>query len=61
MSIKNDFEYTIQEISTELNISKEKCRQILLVAIKKLKNPNYDSLLKEISQSFEELYLNQEE
>jgi len=55
MSIGNDFEYTIKEISEELNISKEKCRQVLLVAIKKLKNPRYDEILRKIANSVEEL------
>lgn len=55
MSIESDFEYTIKEISEELNISKEKCRQVLLVAIKKLKNPRYDEILREIANSVEEL------
>lgn len=43
MGIEEDFEYTILEISQELNISKEKCRQVLLMAIKKLKNPKYEN------------------
>ena len=55
MNVENDFEYTIKEISEELNISKEKCRQVLLVAIKKLKNPHYDEVLREIANSVEEL------
>jgi DNA-directed RNA polymerase sigma subunit (sigma70/sigma32) len=43
LGIEEDFEYTILEISQELNISKEKCRQVLLMAIKKLKNPKYEN------------------
>jgi DNA-directed RNA polymerase sigma subunit (sigma70/sigma32) len=55
MGIPEDFEYTITEISQVQNISKEKCRQILLMAIKKLKNPRYDQLLKEVADSLDEL------
>lgn len=53
MGIENDFEYTILEISKELNISKEKCRQVLLVAIKKLKNPKFKDQFKEIKEILE--------
>ena len=55
MEKETDFEYTIKEISQELNISREKCRQVLLVAIKKLKNPRYSALLNEVSESLDEL------
>ena len=41
MSLQDDFEHTIKEISEELDISEEKCRQILLMAIKKLKNSKH--------------------
>ena len=34
-----DGEYTLQEIADELNISKERVRQILDTAIKKLRHP----------------------
>lgn len=51
MSVKDEFEYTIEEISKELNISKEKCRQILLMAMKKMKKiitkENINDLLKD--------------
>lgn len=48
MGIEEDFEYTILEISQELNISKEKCRQVLLMAMKKLKNPKYENQFTEV-------------
>ena len=55
MNTKNQFEYTIKEISQELNISEEKCRQVLLMALKKLKNPRYSTLLNEVANTLEEL------
>ena len=50
MGIEEDFEFTILEISKELNISKEKCRQVLLMAMKKLKNPKYENQLSEVKE-----------
>ena len=50
MGIEEDFEYTILEISKELNISKEKCRQVLLMAMKKLKNSKYENQLSEVKE-----------
>ena len=55
MNTKDQFEYTIKEISQELNISEEKCRQVLLMALKKLKNPQYNTLLNEVANTLEEL------
>jgi DNA-directed RNA polymerase sigma subunit (sigma70/sigma32) len=55
MNTKDQFEYTIKEISQELNISEEKCRQVLLMALKKLKNPRYSTLLNEVANTLEEL------
>jgi DNA-directed RNA polymerase sigma subunit (sigma70/sigma32) len=55
MNAKDQFEYTIKEISQELNISEEKCRQVLLMALKKLKNPQYNTLLNEVANTLEEL------
>jgi DNA-directed RNA polymerase sigma subunit (sigma70/sigma32) len=55
MNAKDQFEYTIKEISQELNISEEKCRQVLLMALKKLKNPQYSTLLNEVANTLEEL------
>jgi DNA-directed RNA polymerase sigma subunit (sigma70/sigma32) len=55
MNAKDQFEYTIKEISQELNISEEKCRQVLLMALKKLKNPRYSTLLNEVANTLEEL------
>jgi DNA-directed RNA polymerase sigma subunit (sigma70/sigma32) len=53
MGIKNEFEYTIMDISKELGISKEKCRQVLLMAMKKLKNPKYENQFNEIEDILE--------
>lgn len=53
MSAEDDFEYTIKEISEELNISKEKCRQVLLMAIKKFKNSNHLDKWKDIKDTVE--------
>ena len=55
MNTKDQFEYTIKEISQELNISEEKCRQVLLMALKRLKNPRYSTLLNEVANTLEEL------
>lgn len=55
MGIEDDFEYTIKEISEELNISKEKCRQVLLMAIKKFKNSNHKEKWKDIKETIEEI------
>ena len=53
--MQNDFEHTIEEISNSLNLSKEKCRQILLVALKKLKNPKFKNKFNDINDIIKEL------
>jgi DNA-directed RNA polymerase sigma subunit (sigma70/sigma32) len=53
--MKDEFEYTIEEISRTLNISKERCRQILLVALKKLKNPKFKNKFDNINDIISEL------
>ena len=53
--MQNDFEHTIEEISISLNLSKEKCRQILLVALKKLKNPKFKNKFNDINDIIKEL------
>ena len=45
MDEKEEFEYTLKEIAQKLNLSTEKVRQILLMALKKLKTYNKDKLL----------------
>jgi len=55
VKIENNFEYTINEISKSLNISKEKCRQILLVSLKKLKNPKFKNKFNDINEIIKEL------
>lgn len=47
-SIKDDIEFTLDEISQTLNIPKETCRQILLKALKKLKHNKSKHKLEEI-------------
>ena len=47
-TIKDDIEFTLEEISQTLNIPKETCRQVLLKALKKLKNHKNKHKLKEI-------------
>ena len=53
--MENDFEHTIKEISDSLGVSKEKCRQVLLVALKKLKNPKFKNQFDNISEIIKEL------
>lgn len=53
MAINETFEYTIQEISQELNLPKETCRQVLLMALKKLKNPKNKEQLIEAKEILE--------
>jgi len=53
--MKDEFEYTIEEISKTLNISKERCRQILLVTLKKLKNPKFKNKFDNINDIISEL------
>lgn len=55
MGIKDDFEYTIKEISEELDISKEKCRQTLLMAVKKLSNSKYRKKIEDIIDTVNEI------
>ncbi len=47
-TIKDDIEFTLEEISQTLNIPKETCRQVLLKALKKLKNHKNKHKLEEI-------------
>ena len=47
-TIKDDIEFTLDEISQTLNIPKETCRQVLLKALKKLKNNKSKHKLEEI-------------
>lgn len=47
-TIKDDIEFTLDEISLTLNIPKETCRQVLLKALKKLKNNKSKHKLEEI-------------
>lgn len=47
-TIKDDIEFTLEEISQALNIPKETCRQVLLKALKKLKNHKNKHKLEEI-------------
>ena len=56
MSLQDDFEHTIKEISEELDISQEKCRQILLMAIKKLKNSKHLNEWVDIKDTAKEIY-----
>lgn len=47
-TIKKDIEFTLEEIAQTLNIPKETCRQVLLKALKKLKNSKNKPKLEEI-------------
>ena len=47
-TIKDDIEFTLDEISQTLNIPKETCRQVLLKALKKLKSNKSKHKLEEI-------------
>ena len=47
-TIKDDIEFTLEEISETLKIPKETCRQVLLKALKKLKNHKNKHKLEEI-------------
>lgn len=47
-TIKDDIEFTLGEISETLKIPKETCRQVLLKALKKLKNHKNKHKLEEI-------------
>lgn len=49
----DDYEYTIKEISIELGVSKEKARQMLLVALKKLEKTIYEGKFSEILEYME--------
>lgn len=55
MKNNDDYEYTILEISEELGIPKETCRQVLLVAIRKLKTKKMKLKLKDIEDTVYEL------
>lgn len=49
----DDYEYTIKEISIELGVSKEKARQMLLVALKKLEKTIHEGKFSEILEYME--------
>jgi len=51
----NSFEYTIKEVAESLNMSKERCRQVLLVALKKLKHEKYKANFNDISEIINEI------
>ncbi len=56
MSLQDDFEHTIKEISKELGISQEKCRQVLLMAIKKLKKSRHLNEWTDIKDTAKEIH-----
>lgn len=45
-----DVEFTLEEISQALNIPKETCRQVLLMALRKLSSSKNREKLEEISE-----------
>jgi DNA-directed RNA polymerase sigma subunit (sigma70/sigma32) len=47
---KDDIEFTLEEISLALKIPKETCRQILLMALRKLSSPKNQKKLEEIAE-----------
>jgi DNA-directed RNA polymerase sigma subunit (sigma70/sigma32) len=47
---KDDIEFTLEEISFALQIPKETCRQILLMALRKLSSPKNQKKLEEIAE-----------
>ncbi len=49
-----EYEYTLSEIANKLNISRERARQTLLVALKKLKTRHKEKLL-ELLETLKEL------
>jgi DNA-directed RNA polymerase sigma subunit (sigma70/sigma32) len=46
----NDVEFTLEEISLALKIPKETCRQVLLMALRKLASPKNQKKLEEIAE-----------
>ncbi|ADR34376.1 hypothetical protein Sulku_1715 [Sulfuricurvum kujiense DSM 16994] len=49
-STQNDVEFTLEEISLVLEIPKETCRQVLLMALRKLSTPKNQTKLEEIAE-----------
>ncbi len=47
---KDDIEFTLEEISLVLQIPKETCRQVLLMALRKLSSPKNQKKLEEIAE-----------
>jgi DNA-directed RNA polymerase sigma subunit (sigma70/sigma32) len=47
---KDDIEFTLEEISLALQIPKETCRQVLLMALRKLSSPKNQKKLEEIAE-----------
>lgn len=50
VSQSNDFEFTLEEISLALHIPKETCRQILLMALRKLASAKNKQKFQEIAE-----------
>jgi DNA-directed RNA polymerase sigma subunit (sigma70/sigma32) len=50
VSTINDVEFTLEEISQVLNIPKETCRQVLLMALRKLSSSKNREKLEEIAE-----------
>lgn len=46
----DNFEFTLEEISCELHIPKETCRQVLLMALRKLASRKNKQKLEEIAE-----------
>ncbi len=53
---ENEEEMTFEQIARELNISKEKCRQIEKVVLKKLRHPELEKQWQEIIELKREIY-----
>lgn len=49
-STQSDVEFTLEEISQVLNIPKETCRQVLLMALRKLSSSKNKEKLAEIAE-----------
>lgn len=47
---KDNIEFTLEEISLALQIPKETCRQVLLMALRKLSSPKNQKKLEEIAE-----------
>jgi len=50
-----DAEYTLKEISEKLSIPQETCRQVLLVALRKLKSKKHIDQLQEALETLNEI------